>query len=116
VSLESRLRKLEQALLPPPPPRIAAAVVEQATGRVVQVLCDGPQGFEATPEGLTAADLPASCQVYPFAEDLTHLGCVNQWTGAAAVTVVRGIDLDVVMGKKPGLVAPFKSAPPQLEG
>jgi hypothetical protein len=113
VRIKTRLRKLEEALMPRPR-RIAAAVVEQATGRVVQVLRG--DDFEAAPEGLDATDLPVSCEVYPFLADTTYLGTFNKWTGKAAVTIVHGIDLDVVTGKKPGLVAPFKSAPPELEG
>jgi len=98
MTLRHRLRKLEKALLPPPPRRIAAAVVEQATGRVVKVLRDF--GFEDAPEGLTAADLPASCRVFPFAADTVYLGAINDRTGEAAVTIVHGIDLDVVTGRR----------------
>jgi hypothetical protein len=48
------------------------------------------------------ADLPPACQVYPFEPDLSFTGCVNERTGAA-VTVVVGIDLDVVLGRKAGI-------------
>jgi hypothetical protein len=99
VGIRNRLDRLAKSI--GHPPRIAAAV-EGATGRVVQIL-RGPAGFEAAPAGLTVADLPRACQVYPFEPDLSFTGCVNERTGAAAVTVVRGIDLDVVVGRKPGL-------------
>jgi hypothetical protein len=100
VGIRNRLDRLAKSL--GPPPRIAAAVVEEATGRVVQVL-RGPAGFEAAPAGLTVADLPPACQVYPFGPDLSYIGCVDERTGAAAVTVGGGIDLDVVLGRKAGI-------------
>jgi hypothetical protein len=46
--------------------------------------------------------LPQGCRVYPFNPKVTLLGCVDPRTGVAAVTVVHGIDLDVMIGKKPG--------------
>jgi hypothetical protein len=95
----SRLERLAKAL--GPGPRIAAAVVEEATGRVVQVL-RGPGGFEPAPPGLTATELPQGCQVYPFDPEVSLIGCIDPRTGAAAVTVVHGIDLDVLIGRKPG--------------
>jgi hypothetical protein len=76
-------------------------VVEGATGRVVQVL-RGNQGFEPPPPGLRAAQLPQGCRVYPLDPQVTLLGCVEPRTGAAAVTVVHGIGLDVLIGRKPG--------------
>jgi hypothetical protein len=106
----SRLDRLAKAL--GPGPRIAAAVVEGATGRVVQVL-RGPEGFEPAPPGLRATELPRGCQVYPFDPEVSLLGCTDPRTGVAAVTVVHGIDLDVLIGKKPGPPRTAVDARPQ---
>jgi hypothetical protein len=106
----SRLDRLARVL--GPGPRIAAAVVEEATGRVVQVL-RGNQGFEPAPPGLRASELPRDCQVYLFDPEVSLLGCVDSRTGVAAVTVVRGIDLDVLIGKKHGPPRAAVGARPQ---
>jgi hypothetical protein len=95
----SRLDRLAKAL--GPGPRVAAAVVEEGSGLVVQVL-RGNQGFEQAPPGLSAAELPRGCKVYPFDPEVSLIGCVDPRTGVAAVTMVHGIDLDVLIGKKPG--------------
>jgi hypothetical protein len=76
-------------------------VVEGATGRVVQVQ-RGNQCLEPVPPGLTATELPQGCKVYLFDPEVCPLGCIDPRTGVAAVTVVHGIDLDVLTGKKPG--------------
>jgi hypothetical protein len=112
MSIRRRLDRLAKSI--GAGPRIAAAVVEGATGRVVQVL-RGPAGFEPAPGGMTAADLPPGCELYPFDPDTSYIGCVNPQTGAAAVTSVCGIDLDVVLGRKPGL-PPGCGVPPGVGG
>jgi hypothetical protein len=82
-------------------PRISAAVVEDASGRVLQVL-RGPLGFEPAPAGMVADDLPPCCQIHPWGPETTYLGWVDPRTGCAVVQTVSGIDLDVVLGNKPG--------------
>lgn len=77
-------------------------MVEESSGRVREVL-RGPGSFEPAPAGMTAAELPRHCKVYFFDPQVCLSGCIDPRTGAAAVTVVVGIDLDVVTGKKPGL-------------
>jgi hypothetical protein len=82
-------------------PRIAAAVVEEATSRILHVL-RGPLGFESAPAGLAVDDLAPGCQIHPWGPETTYLGCVDPRTGQAVVQTVCGIDLDVVLGNKPG--------------
>jgi hypothetical protein len=81
-------------------PRIAA-VVEDASGRVLQVL-RGPLGFEPAPADMVADDLPPGCQIHPWLPQTTYLGWVDPRTGQAVVQMVHGIDLDVVLGNKSG--------------
>jgi hypothetical protein len=76
-------------------------VVDEATGRVVRVL-RAPLGFEPAPAGLVADDLSPGCQIHPWGPETTYLGCVDPRTRQAAVQTVCGIDLDVVLGNKPG--------------
>jgi hypothetical protein len=101
MRIRNRLDRLTRRL--GPGPQIAAAVVDEASGRVLQVL-RGSGGFEPAPDGLSAGELPRGCKMYPFDPDVCLSGCVDPLTGAAVVTVVRVIDLDLVLGKKPGLV------------
>jgi hypothetical protein len=110
MRIRSRLDRLMKCL--GPGPRIAAAVVDEASRRVLQVL-RGPCGFEPAPGGLSVGGLPRGCKVYLFDVDVCLSGCVDPRTGAAAVTAVRGIDLDVVLGSKPGLSA---AAAPAVRG
>jgi hypothetical protein len=100
MRIRSRLDRLEKCLRPHP--RIAAAVVDEASGRVVQVL-RGPLGFEPAPDGMVADDLPPRCDVYIQEPQISYLGCIDPRTGRAVVQTLHGIDLDVVLGLKPGL-------------
>jgi hypothetical protein len=101
MRLRTGLSRLTKSL--GPGPRSAAAEVEEAYGLVLKLL-RGRGGFEPAPPGLSAAALPRCCKVYLFDPEMCLLGCVDPQTGAAAVTAVRGIDLDIVLGKKPGLL------------
>jgi hypothetical protein len=111
VGIGNRLRRLEQRL--GTGPRIAAAVVEEATGRVVQIL-QGPAGFEPAPAGMKAADLPPGCEMYEWQPETTYLGGIRKG-GRPYVQVVRGIEMDVVLGRKPGL-PPGCHLPPGVGG
>ena len=85
MRIRSRLNRLTKAI--GPGPRIAAAVVEGASGRVLQVL-RGPGRFEPAPEGLSIAELPRGCKVYLFdVDDLD--GVVAENRGARASEAVR---------------------------
>jgi hypothetical protein len=82
-------------------PRIAAAVVEDASGRVLQVL-RGPLGFEPAPAGMVADDLPPGCQIHAWEPQTSYLGFIHPRTGQAVVQTVCGIDPDEVLGNKLG--------------
>jgi hypothetical protein len=83
-------------------------VVEEATGRVVQIL-QRPAGFEPAPAGMSVPDLPPGCEVFKCEPDTTHMGIGGG--GRPYVQMVVGIDVDVVLGRKPGL-PPGWSLPP----
>jgi hypothetical protein len=72
-------------------------VVDEATGRVLQVL-RGPLGFEPAPAGMVADALPAGCQIHAWEPQTSYLGCINSRTGQAVVKTVYGIDPDEVLG------------------
>jgi hypothetical protein len=95
----SRRARLEKYLGPRPP--IVAAVADDATGRVVRVL-RAPLDFEPAPAGLVADDLSPDCQIHAWEPQTTSLGFINPRSGQAAVQAVCGIDLDMVLGNKPG--------------
>jgi hypothetical protein len=97
-SLRRQLDEIRQDLQQQTP-RILAAVCRG--DEVLEILRDN-SGFQEV-SGLTRGDLPAGCDIVErIMEPMVVLGCVGTH-GRAAITVIYGVDLDVVLGNKPGL-------------
>jgi len=100
MNLRRRLKKIEEALKPPPL-RIIGATVDSRTNTLRSILTSDGKGTMDPPPGLRVEDLPEDCFVQHYDSSREGVMLFKATDGTVGMTCWCGIDLDIVLGRKP---------------